>query len=60
MYAMVCTRPDLSRAVSMVFKYMHDPDRDHWEVMRWILRYIKYTVNIGLIFEKDIGGKRSA
>jgi len=44
----------------MVFKYMHDPGKDHWEVMRWILRYIKYTVNIGLIFEKDIGGKRSA
>ena len=24
-YAMVCTRPDLSQAVSMISRYMHDP-----------------------------------
>ena len=29
MYAMVCTRPDLSQAASMVSRYMHDPDRGH-------------------------------
>ena len=27
MYAMMCTRPDLSQAVSMVSRYMHDPER---------------------------------
>ena len=26
MYAMVCTRPDLSQAVSMISRYMHDPE----------------------------------
>ena len=25
MYAIVCTRPDLSQAVSMVNRYIHDP-----------------------------------
>ena len=25
MYAMVCTRPDLSQAISMITRYMHDP-----------------------------------
>ena len=25
MYAMVCTRPDISQAVSVVSRYMHDP-----------------------------------
>jgi hypothetical protein len=25
MYAMVCMRPDISQAVSMVSRYMHDP-----------------------------------
>jgi len=29
MYAMVCTRPDLSQAVSMISRYMHDPRRGH-------------------------------
>jgi len=28
-YAMVYTRPDLSYVVSMISKYMHDPDRGH-------------------------------
>ena len=37
MYAMVCMRLDLSQVVSMVSGYMHDPDRGHWEVMKWIL-----------------------
>jgi ATP-binding cassette subfamily B (MDR/TAP) protein 1 len=29
MYAMVCTRPDISHAVSMVSRYMHDPGKGH-------------------------------
>ena len=30
MYAMVCTRPDISHAVGMVSRYMHDPGKGHW------------------------------
>ena len=37
MYAMVCTRPNLSQAVSIVSRYLHDPDRGHWEKVKWIL-----------------------
>ena len=29
MYAMVCTRPDISQAVSMVSRYMHDSGKSH-------------------------------
>ena len=29
MYAMMCTRPDLSQAISMVSRYMHEPGRGH-------------------------------
>ena len=36
----------------MVSRYMHDPDKGHWEAVRWILRY-KDTVNVVLVFEKD-------
>jgi len=57
MYAMVCARTDLSQAVSMVSRYMHDPGRGHWEAMKWILRYIKGSINIGLVFKKDVTGK---
>ena len=49
-YAMVCTRPDLSYAVSFVSRFMADPWREHWHALKWVLRYIKGTVNKGLVF----------
>ena len=53
MYAMVCTRPDISQAVSVVSRFMHDPGRGHWQAVKLILRYIKNTVDVGLVFEQD-------
>jgi len=41
MYAMVCTRPDISQDVSVVSRYMHDPGKGHWQVVRWILWYLQ-------------------
>ena len=29
MYAMVCTRPDISHAVGVVSKYMENPGKEH-------------------------------
>ena len=53
MYAMVCTRPDLSQAVSMVSRYMHNPGKGHWQAAKWILRYVHGTVDMGLVFQRD-------
>ena len=53
MYAMVCTRPDISQAVGVVSRYMHDPGKGHWQAVKWILRYLQKTVDVGLIFEQD-------
>ena len=39
-YAKVCTRPDLSQAVSMIGRYMHDPGRGHWEAVKLSLIHI--------------------
>ena len=33
-YTMMCTRPDLPQAVSMVSRYMHDSDMSHWEIVK--------------------------
>jgi len=41
MHAMVCTRPDLSQAVLMISRYMHDLEKGHWEAVKWVLRYIR-------------------
>ncbi|KAM2004372.1 hypothetical protein ACFX15_027830 [Malus domestica] len=53
MYAMVCIRPDISQAVSIVSRYMHNPGKGHWQAVKWILRYILGTVNVGLLFQQD-------
>ena len=53
MYAMVCTRPDISQAVSLVSRYMHNLGKVHWHAAKWIIRYILGTVDIGLKFERS-------
>jgi len=58
MYAMVCRRPNLSQAVSIISRYMHDPRKGHWEAVKWVLRYINGTIAVGLVFEKDFTGKQ--
>jgi len=37
---------------------MHDPGRSHWEAVKWVLWYIKGSIDIGLVFEKDSTGKQ--
>jgi hypothetical protein len=43
MYAMVCTRPDISHAVSVVSRFMSNPGKEHWHAVKWILRYLRGT-----------------
>ncbi|KAE8721159.1 hypothetical protein F3Y22_tig00016637pilonHSYRG00027 [Hibiscus syriacus] len=50
MYAMVCTRPDLAHAVSQVCKYMSKPNKQHWEEVKWIFRYLKGTMGHRIVF----------
>ncbi|GKV50375.1 hypothetical protein SLEP1_g57082 [Rubroshorea leprosula] len=53
MYAMVCTRPNISHAVSVVSRYMANPGKGHWEAVKWILRYLRGTVDIGLVYDRS-------
>ncbi|PHT49383.1 hypothetical protein CQW23_09130 [Capsicum baccatum] len=53
MYVMVCTRPNISHVVRNMSRYMHNPGRGHWQAVKWILRYIRNTVDIGLVFEQE-------
>ncbi|KAL0328160.1 UNVERIFIED_CONTAM: Retrovirus-related Pol polyprotein from transposon TNT 1-94 [Sesamum calycinum] len=50
MYAMVCTRLDLTHVVSQVCKYMSKLGRHHWEAVKWIFKYLKGTVGHGVVF----------
>jgi hypothetical protein len=47
------TRPDITHAVSVVSRYMHDPREQHMEAVRRILRYIKRSPGKGLWFRSS-------
>ena len=50
MYAMVCTRLDCAHAMRVVSRYMRRPGKLHWEVVKWILRYLGGSSNTCLYF----------
>jgi hypothetical protein len=53
MYAMVCTRPDIAQAMGVVSRYMSNPGKIHWQIVKWILRYLKGTSNHVLRFRGE-------
>jgi hypothetical protein len=52
MYAMVCTRPDIAHAVSVVSRFMSKPDKEHWKAIQCILMYLRGTSKYGLMFDQ--------
>ena len=52
-YAMICTRTDLTHDVSVVSRFMHNPGKEHLNAVKWILRYLKGTSRFGLLFDKN-------
>ena len=50
MYAMVCTRPDIAHVVGVVRRYMNNLGKEHWEAVKWILRYLRGNTTHELCF----------
>ena len=51
---LVHTRPDITFAVGYVSHFMEDPREDHWATVKRLLRYIKGTVDQGIVFPKTV------
>ena len=51
MHLMVCTRHNISHAVGVVSRYMENLRKEHWEAMKWVLRYLRGTNNYCITFE---------
>ena len=43
MYAMVCTRLDLTHIVGVLSRFLSNPGKEHWSVVKWIFRYFRGT-----------------
>jgi len=48
---MTITRPDLNYVVGVVNQFMQTPQKPHLDVVRFILRYIKHTLQCGIFYE---------
>ncbi|PKA59681.1 Retrovirus-related Pol polyprotein from transposon TNT 1-94 [Apostasia shenzhenica] len=53
MYVMVSTRPDISFVVGVVSRFMTNPGLEHWEAVKWLLRYLKGTASKTLCYKRD-------
>ena len=50
MYAMICTRPGVSYALSVVSRYQADPAEIHWTAAKNTLKYLRRTKDMFLVY----------
>lgn len=53
MYLTVCTRPDLAFTASYLSQYNNNPTEENWKQAKRVLRYLKGTAEMGLVFKKS-------
>ena len=51
-YLSTMSRPDITYAVSNVAKFLSKPTKVHWTAVKRIIRYLKGTLNYGLVYRK--------
>ncbi|KAM6597770.1 hypothetical protein CsatA_008294 [Cannabis sativa] len=51
-YVMVSTRPDIAHALSIFSRFMSNPGINHWRALKWLLRYLRGTSDIGLTYKR--------
>ena len=49
-YAMVCTRPNIAHVVGVGSRFMSRSGKLHWVAVKWILRYLRGSLNTYLCF----------
>lgn len=46
------TRPDIAYAVKAVNQYAESPNKQHWNAVKRIIKYIKGTIDYGIKFKR--------
>ncbi|KAA0067607.1 retrotransposon protein, putative, Ty1-copia subclass [Cucumis melo var. makuwa] len=46
-------RPDLGYVMSMISRFMSNPGKEHWKVVKWVLRYLKGSTSVSLCYSRD-------
>ena len=50
MYAMLLSRLDVFYALSIMSRYQSNPSESHWKIVKNILKYLRRTNNVFLVF----------
>ncbi|GJU13053.1 zinc finger, CCHC-type containing protein [Tanacetum coccineum] len=50
MYAMTCTRPDITFVVGKLSRYTSNPGTQHWQAIQRVLKYLKKTMDYKLAY----------
>jgi hypothetical protein len=50
---MICTRPDVSFALSATSRHQRDPGKEHWIAVKRILKYLRRIKDLFLVYEGD-------
>lgn len=53
MYAMVGTRTDVAQAIGVLSRFMSKPGKIHWTAVKWLLRYLKGSTDLNLVFTRE-------
>ena len=53
MYAMIGSRPDLAHTVGVVSRFISKPGMDHWQAVKWILKYLRGESKTSSTFVKS-------
>ena len=55
-YAVCTARPDLAAALSSLNQYSSNPSQEHWKAVKFILCYIRGTLDYGLLYQSSQNG----
>ena len=50
---MLCTRPDICYSVGIVSRYQFNPSKEHWIVVKHILKHLRRTRDYMLVYHGD-------
>lgn len=52
MYLAISTRPDIAHVVSYLSQFNENFDKEHWAAGKRVLKYLKGTIDVEMMFER--------
>lgn len=55
LYISQWARPDIAMSVNFLAKFCHQPTNKHWHAAKWVLRYLKQTIDKAILYPRVTG-----